>query len=104
MDQCKRSAESRTFQRLSPFERGEVKALLREGLGVPAIAAGIGGGEAAGRETERETARRPDGDSAERLEYFAETGGAAHGKSRKNCRKPLKIAECPDFMAFAGEK
>ncbi|MDR1542314.1 MAG: hypothetical protein LBU32_30925, partial [Clostridiales bacterium] len=48
--------------------------------------------------------RARDGDSAERFEHFAETGGAAHEKSRKNCRKPLKIAECPDFMAFAGEK
>ncbi|MDR1538117.1 MAG: hypothetical protein LBU32_09005 [Clostridiales bacterium] len=57
------SAEGRTFQRLSPFERGEIKALLREGPGV-----------------------------------------SAHEKSRKNCRKPLKIAERPDFMAFAGEK
>ncbi|MDR1542437.1 MAG: hypothetical protein LBU32_31565 [Clostridiales bacterium] len=105
MDQCKCSAESRTLQRLPPFERGEIKALSGEGPGAPAIAAGIGGGEAAaGRGTERGTARRLDGDSAERLEYFAETGGAAHGKSRKNCRKPLKIAERPDFMAYAGEK
>ncbi|MDR1537321.1 MAG: hypothetical protein LBU32_04870 [Clostridiales bacterium] len=101
MDQCKRSAESRTLQRLSPFERGEVKALSGEGPGAPAIG---GGGAAAGRGTERGTARRPDGGSAERLGHFAETGGAAHGKSRRNCRKPLKIAERPDFMAFAGEK
>ncbi|MDR1541308.1 MAG: hypothetical protein LBU32_25595 [Clostridiales bacterium] len=69
MDQCKRSAESRTFQRLPPFERGEIKALSGEGPG-----------------------------------HFAETGGAAHEKSRKNCRKPLRIAERPDFMAFADEK
>jgi IS30 family transposase len=105
MDQCKCSAESRTFQHLSPFERGEIKALSGEGLGVSAIAARIGRDKAtAGRETERGTARRLDGDSAERFEYFAETGGAAHEKNRKNCRKPLKIAECPDFMAFADEK
>ncbi|MDR1536474.1 MAG: helix-turn-helix domain-containing protein, partial [Clostridiales bacterium] len=105
MDQCKCTTESRTFQRLSPFERGEIKALSGEGLGVSAIAARIGRDKAAaGRETERGTARRSDGDSAERFEYFAETGGAAHGKSRKNCRKPLKIAERPDFMAFADEK
>ncbi|MDR1540664.1 MAG: hypothetical protein LBU32_22205, partial [Clostridiales bacterium] len=71
MDQCKRSAESRTLQRLPPFGRGEIKALSGEGPGAPAIAAGIGGGEAAaGRGTERGTARRPDGGSAERFEHF----------------------------------
>ncbi|MDR1537498.1 MAG: hypothetical protein LBU32_05795 [Clostridiales bacterium] len=56
------------------------------------------------RAIKRGTARRSDGGSAERLGHFAETGGAAHGKSCKNCRKPLKIAGRPDFMAFAGEK
>ncbi|MDR1538139.1 MAG: hypothetical protein LBU32_09125 [Clostridiales bacterium] len=101
MDQCKRSAESRTLQRLPPFKRGEIKALSGEGPGAPAIAAGIGGGEASAG---RRTARRLDVGSAERLVHFAEAGGAAHGKSRKNCRKPLKIAKRSDFMAFAGEK
>ncbi|MDR1539471.1 MAG: hypothetical protein LBU32_16020, partial [Clostridiales bacterium] len=73
--------------------------------GAPAIAAGIGGGEAAaGRGTERGTARRPDGGSAERFEHFAETGGAAHENKRKYCRKALKIGECPGFLKYAGEK
>ncbi|MDR1542617.1 MAG: hypothetical protein LBU32_32500, partial [Clostridiales bacterium] len=49
----------------------EIKALSGEESGAPAIAAGIGGGEAAaGRGTERGTARRPDGGSAERFEHF----------------------------------
>ncbi|MDR1539748.1 MAG: hypothetical protein LBU32_17475 [Clostridiales bacterium] len=96
MDQCKRSAEGRTLQRLPPFERGENKALSGEGPGAPAIAAGIGGDKAAAGQS----AGRSEGNSAERLGHFAETGGAAHEKSRK----PHEIAECPDFMAFAGEK
>jgi hypothetical protein len=104
VDQCKRSAESRTFQRLPPFERGEIKALSGEGLGVSAFAARIGGDKAAaGCGIKRGTARQPDGGSAERPGHFAETGGAAHGKSRKNCRKPLKIGECPGFLNSAGE-
>jgi hypothetical protein len=98
MDQCKRSAESRTLQRLPPFERGEIKALSGEGPGAPAIAAGIGRGEAAaGRETERGTARQPDGGSAERLEYFAETGGAA-GRAKLEPElsgKPALCAKAP---------
>jgi hypothetical protein len=49
MEQCKCSANSRTFQRLSPFERGEIKALSGEGPGAPAIAAKIGDGWTANR-------------------------------------------------------
>jgi hypothetical protein len=40
MDQCKRSAESRTLQRLPPFERGEIKALSGEGRPPDAAAGG----------------------------------------------------------------
>ncbi|MDR1542735.1 MAG: hypothetical protein LBU32_33130 [Clostridiales bacterium] len=78
MEQCKCTTEGRTFQRLSPFERGQIKALLGEGFGVLAIAAKIGldkGTE--DREINRGTMRQLNSDSAERFEHFAETGGAA---------------------------
>ncbi|MDR1542625.1 MAG: hypothetical protein LBU32_32545 [Clostridiales bacterium] len=46
MDQCKCTTEGRTFQRLSAYGRAWIKALLGEGSGEPAIAAGIGGARA----------------------------------------------------------
>ncbi|MDR1541076.1 MAG: helix-turn-helix domain-containing protein [Clostridiales bacterium] len=105
MDQCKCTTSGRTFQRLSPFERGEIKALSGEGPGVSAIAARIGRDRgAAGREIKRGTARQPDGDPAERFKYFAESGGGAYERNRKNSRKALKIGECLDFIEYSGEK
>ncbi|MDR1539043.1 MAG: hypothetical protein LBU32_13810 [Clostridiales bacterium] len=105
MDQCKYTAESRTFQRLPPFGRGEIKALSGEGLGVPAIRENRRG---QGRRQPRDRARDEEAtrhsDSAERFEYFAETGEAAFEKNRKNSRNTLKIGECPDFIEYAGEK
>ncbi|MDR1536769.1 MAG: hypothetical protein LBU32_02015 [Clostridiales bacterium] len=79
MDQCKRSAESWTLQRLPPFERGEIKAFSGEGPGAPAIASEIGGGEgAAVREMKRGT---------ERFEHFAKTSGAR--LMEKTAKRPI---------------
>jgi hypothetical protein len=44
VDQCKRNAEGRTFQRLPPFERGEIKVPATvESAMRSQIAAGCGG-------------------------------------------------------------
>jgi IS30 family transposase len=86
-------------------ERGEIKALLREGLGVTAIAERIGRHKSTvSREMRRGTAKQLNGDLTVRFEYFAETGAAVYAKNRKGSRNALKIGLCAEFASYADRK
>jgi IS30 family transposase len=86
-------------------ERGEIKALIREGYGVSAIAKKIGRNKGTvSREIKRGTTRQIDSELREHYEYFAETGEAVYQKNRKRSRNAMKIAQCAEFVNYAEER
>jgi IS30 family transposase len=97
--------EAREFQHLSLAERGEIKALLREGHGPTAIAERIGRHKSTvSREIRRGTATQLNSDLTKRYEYFAETGAAVYAKNRERSRNAMKIGDCAEFIGHADEK
>jgi IS30 family transposase len=86
-------------------ERGEIKALLREGYGVTAIAEKIGRNKGTvSREIKRGTTRQLNSDLTERYEYYSETGAAVYEKRRARSRNALKIGARRKFIEYADEK
>ena len=97
--------KQRTFQHLSMSERGEIKALVREGNSVSDIARKTGRNKSTiSREIKRGRVRQLDSELKERYEYFAETGGAVYDKNRAKSRNAVKISECKEFIEYADEQ
>jgi len=95
----------RTFQHLSPFERGEIAALLKEGKSQSYIANKLGRSRSTiSREIKRGTTTQLKSNLSTYTAYFPETGQAVYEKHRSHCGAKSKLALREDFLKFAENK
>lgn len=99
------NTQKRTFKHLTPFERGQILALRKEGKTQQEIADAIGHHKSTVcRELQRGTVTQRKTDLTEYKAYFPETGQAVYEKNRANCGAKYKMAKVADFIKFAVRK
>jgi transposase, IS30 family len=99
------NTNKRTFSHLTPYDRGKILALRREGKTLEAIAQVIGCHKSTiSRELKRGTVTQKKSDLTEYQAYFPEAGQAIYEKNRSNCGAKYKLADVADFIHFAVEK
>ena len=95
------SAERKRGQHLGPEERGAIKALAKQGLGVGAIARNIGCAPSTIHyELRRGTPARKSS-KGKAPGYSPKLAEAVYKANRMVCRKPLKVASCKKFIPWA---
>ena len=93
------TTNTRNFKHLTPYQRGEIQALLREGLPKTKIAQTIGIARSTlYAELARGTVTQMNSDLTKRHEYFADTGQLVYQAHRTACRKPYKVDVASDFL------
>lgn len=103
--QTKSTTAARTFIHLSPYERGEIFALLREGQSQHDIAKILGRSVSSiSREIKKGTTTQRKSNLTTYTAYFPETGQAVYEKSRSHCGAKSKIAQVEDFLKLAEDK
>ena len=91
---------TRNFKHLTAYQRGEIQALLKEGLPKIRIAQKVGIARSTlYEELKRGTVEQMNSDLTKRREYFADTGQLIYEEHRKVCRKPYKVDVASDFPA-----
>ena len=105
MAHTENTIQNRKYKHLSPFERGQIAALHKEGHSNRDIARRLGRAHQTianelkrGTTTQLKTGRKPY------TAYFAETGQAVYERNRKNCGAKSKLLEAIEFIDFACEK
>ena len=89
----------RNFKHLTAFQRGQIQALLKEGLPKTRIAQKIGIARSTlYEELKRGTVEQMNSDLTKRREYFADTGQLVYEEHRTVCRKPYKVDVASDFL------
>ena len=89
----------RNFKHLTAYQRGEIQALLKEGLPKMRIAQKVGIARSTlYEELKRGTVEQMNSDLTKRREYFADTGQLIYEEHRKVCRKPYKVDAASDFL------
>ncbi|XEQ94318.1 IS30 family transposase ISTki1 [Sporomusa carbonis] len=102
-EQCTTSA--RSFEHLSEYEHGMIKALLDEKRSIRYIARQLGRHPSTIlREIRRGTVKQLRSDLTEFKAYYPETGQAIYKRNRSACVKPFKVAEAANFLEFAENK
>lgn len=92
--------ERKKGQHLGPEERGAIKALLKQGLGIRAIARVIGcAPSTVTNELKRGTPPRKSSKGRAPV-YSPKRGEAVYKANRVASRKPLKAASCGAFIAW----
>ena len=98
------SAERKRGQHLGPEERGAIKALKRQGLGVRAIARNIGCSPATiHNELKRGTPARKSS-KGRAPGYSPKLGEAVYRANRTGCRRHLKKESCQPFLAWVSRQ
>lgn len=93
------TTNTRNFKHLTPYQRGEIQALLREGLPKTKIAQTIGISRSTlYAELARGTVTQMNSYLTKRREYFADTGQLVYQAHRTACRKPYKVDVASDFL------
>ncbi|WP_314596549.1 helix-turn-helix domain-containing protein [uncultured Selenomonas sp.] len=90
---------TRNFKHLTAYQRGEIQALLKEGLPKMRIAQKVGIVRSTlYEELKRGTVEQMNSDLTKRREYFADTGQLIYEEHRKVCRKPYKVDAASNFL------
>lgn len=96
--------ERKKGQHLRMEERGAIKALRKQGLGVRAIAREIGcAPSTVTNELRRGTPERKSG-RGRTPEYSAQRGEAVYEANRQTCHRPSKANECEEYLAWVTEQ
>lgn len=103
--QPKSTITVRSFKHLSPFERGQIAALLKEGQTQGYIAKKLGRSPSTvSREIKRGTTTQLKSNLSTYASYFPETGQAVYEKHRSHCGAKSKLAQAEDFLKFTEDK
>lgn len=95
----------RSFKHLSPYERGQIKALLKEGRKQRYIARKLARSPSTiSREIRRGTTTQLGRNLATYQAYFPETGQAVYEKHRSYCGARCMAALAEPFLSFAEDK
>ena len=90
---------TRNFKHLIAYQRGEIQALLKEGMPKMRIAQKVGIVRSTlYEEFKRGTVEQMYSDLTKRREYFADTGQLIYEEHRKVCRKPYKVDAASNFL------
>ncbi len=99
------NTNKRTFKHLTVYDRGMIKALLKEGKSINYIAKKLKRSPSTiSREIRRGTTTQLRTNLTTYEEYFPETGQAVYEKNRKNCGRRFKITQAEEFISYAEEK
>jgi IS30 family transposase len=105
MAQTHHNTNKRSFKHLTPFDRGQIQALRREGKTLQEIADVLGRNKSTiSRELQRGTVTQRRSDLTEYQAYFPETGQAIYEANRSHCGAKYKLAQVAEFIHFAVEK
>src|SRR5690606_25424714 len=89
----------RTFSHLSPYERGKISVLRREGKSLQAIADIIGRNKSTiSRELKRGTTTQMRSDLTTYEVYIPDTGQARYEANRKACGAKIKLGQAIKLM------
>jgi len=103
--QSKSTTSARSFKHLSPYERGQIYVLLKEGRTQNDIAKVLGRSVSTiCREIKKGTVKQLNSNLTTYTAYFPETGQAVYEKNRSHCGAKSKMAQVEDFLKFAEEK
>ena len=95
----------RKFNRLTPFQRGKIAALLNANVPKTKIAKYLGIARSTlYREIIRGTTTQMRSDLTTFTKYFPETGQLTYEKHRKNCHKPYLLAKAQEFIEYLEQK
>jgi IS30 family transposase len=95
----------RTFKHLTPYERGKICALLKEGFSPTQIAKKLGRHRSTiYREIKRGTTTQLRTDLTTYSAYFPETGQAVYEKNRSACGRKSKVLQVDSFLRYAEQK
>ena len=101
MSDTNSTTKRRTFQHLNAFQRGQIQALLEQGIPKAQIAKRVGIARSTlYEELRRGTVDQMRSDLTKHRRYFAETGQLVYEQHRMVCRKPLKLAKASDFIEY----
>lgn len=93
------TTNTRNFKHLTPYQRGQIQAFLKEGLPKTRIAQKVGIARSILYvELERGTVTQMNSDLTKRREYFADTSQLVYKENRNACRKPYKVDAAADFL------
>jgi IS30 family transposase len=105
MARSHRNTKKRTFTHLNAFNRGQIKALHKQGKSLQAIAFEIGCHKSTiSRELKRGSVTQRRSDLSEHTVYFPDTGQAIYERNRSHCGAKYKLAQAFEFIQFAIEK
>ena len=92
------TTNTRNIKHLTPYQRGEIQALLREGLPKTKIAQTIGIARSTlYADLARGTVTQMNSDRTKRREYFADTGQLVYQAHLTAC--PCKVDIASDFLS-----
>ena len=95
----------RKFKHLTPYERGKISALLKEGFSPTQIAKKLGRHRSTiYREIKRGTTTQLRTDLTTYNAYFPETGQAVYEKNRSFCGRKSKVLKVESFLQYAEQK
>ena len=96
--------ERKKGEHLRPEERGAIKVLRKQGLGIRAIAREVGcAPSTVTNELRRGTPPRKS-NRGKAPGYSPELGEAVYKANRAVCRKPRKAKSCKLFIAWVGDQ
>ena len=93
------STKTRSFQHLTPYQRGQIQALMEQGIPKTQIAKQVGIARSTlYEELKRGTVDQMNTNLTHYKKYFADTGQLIYEENRKACRKPYKFACAAPFL------
>ena len=99
MSQKHSTTKTRSFQHLTPFQRGQIQALMEQKLPKTQIAKQVGIARSTlYEELKRGTVNQMRSDLTYYQRYFADTGQLVYEENRKASRKPYKLAAAAPFL------
>lgn len=99
MSNVNSTTKRRSFQHITAYQRGEIQALLEQGIPKSQIARQVGIARSTlYEELKRGTVKQMKSNLTAYCKYFAETGQLVYEKNRKSCRKPYKLDKASSFV------
>lgn len=93
------NTKRRSFQHLTPYQRGEIQALMEQKIPKMQIAKQVGIARSTlYAELKRGTVQQMRSNLSCYSKYFAETGQFVYEQNRKLCRKPYKLVKASEFV------
>ena len=101
MSQKHSNTKKRSFQHLTPYQRGQIQALIEQGVPKIQIAKQVGIARSTlYEELKRGTVDQMRSDLTHYKRYFADTGQLVYVAHRKASRKPYKLAAAAPFLQY----